>query len=322
VWAKRLTWIPSSWIPDECFSKPQSDLTDHPAVLHTFHKSYGVAKMASMLPPPQPQTNPSKRPIGITPSSNHDSDSDPDSDSDTATPIAGAPATPRYLAPNPQEVASQRLLDQLRSTLVEGYPPASNYCCGGNVLVSANPPTSSQDSSKAPIVSPPVILRFDDTATGRSSKLHFPPDDEDEKGKGKLSAGIEDLQRFCTTEIAAEDDGGTKDTRAESRGRSARMEREKFAVDFHPADFGILDAIKQVLLPGAVEGGIEAAKRKEKGKQSGNGNENWSERKEHRGVRAELCQLNVSVMKHFTTCNADYDVNRFMATHRQKGSGH
>ena len=278
--------------------------------------------MASMPPPPpQPQPNPTKRPIGINPSSSHDSDSDPESDSDTATPLVGAPATPRYLAPNPQEIASQRLLDQLRSTLVEGYSSAGNYCCGGNVLVSANPPTSHQDSSKEPIVSPPVILRFDDTTTGRSSKLQFPPESEDEKGKGKLNAGIEDLQRFCTTEIAAEDEGGTKDTRAESRGRSARMDRENFAVDFHPSDVGILDAIKQVLLPGAVEVGIEAAKR-EKGKETGNGNENCSERKEHLGIRAELCQLNVRETTGFDTCKADYDVNRSMATHRRKGLGH
>jgi hypothetical protein len=80
-------------------------------------------------------------------------------------------------------------------------------------------------------------------------------------------------------------------------------------VDFHPSDFGILDAIKQVLLPGAKAQGVaqstgEAVKGKGKGKESGNGNDNWSERKEHWGVRAELCQLNVSFITKptFTKC--------------------
>lgn len=248
--------------------------------------------MGSMPPPPQPPANPSRRPMRITPSNHHDFDSDPESDSDTATPLAGAPATPRYLAPDPQEVASQRLLDQLKSAVAEGYPSAGNYCCGGTIVVSGNP-TLFQDYSKAPGLCPPVVLRFD-TSTVGSSRLKFPPDPEDEEGKGKPRAGIEDLLDFCTTDVAAEDDGGGKETRDESRGRFARMERDKFSVDFHPSDFGILDAIKQVLMPGAVESGIEAVNSKEKGKGTGTGNENWSERKEHHGVRAELCQLNVS----------------------------
>ncbi|TVY89978.1 hypothetical protein LAWI1_G004992, partial [Lachnellula willkommii] len=213
--------------------------------------------MASMPPPPQPLPNPSKHPIGITPYSHHDSDSDPESDSDTATPLAGAPVTPRFLAPDPQEAASQRLLDQLRSALVEG-----------NRLV------SSQDSSKSPLVSPPIILRFD-TTSGSSYKLRFPPDADDERSEGGLDVGIEELQKFCTTEIAAEDDGGAKDTRGESRGRSAKLDRDKFAVDFHPSDFGILDAIKQVLLPGAVESRNEAAREKEKAPVLGD--EAWDE---------------------------------------------
>ncbi|TVY24123.1 hypothetical protein LHYA1_G006671 [Lachnellula hyalina] len=250
--------------------------------------------MASMPPPPQPLPNPSKHPIGITPYSHHDSDTDPESDSDTATPLAGAPVTPRFLGPDPQEAASQRLLDQLKSALVEGCPSAGNYCCGGEVPISRNRPTSSQDSFKTPLVCPPIILRFD-TTSGGSSKLRFPPDADDERSKGELDVGIEELQKFCTTEIAAEDDGGAKDTRGESRGRSARLDRDKFAVDFHPSDLGILDAIKQVLLPGAVESRNEAVRRKEKGKETGKENERWSERREHWGVRAELCQLNQHV---------------------------
>ncbi|TVY81519.1 hypothetical protein LSUE1_G002849 [Lachnellula suecica] len=233
-----------------------------------------------MAPSPPPQTNPPKRPIGIIPSPNHDSDSDPESDSDLAT--------PRYLPPNPQELASQRLLDQLKSAVVEGYPSTGNYCCGGNIPISAHPSVSPKDSSKTPIVSPPIVLRFD-TTTGGTAKLRFPPDPEDEKGKGKQRDANEELLACCTTEVAAEDDGGARD---ESRGRSARLDRESFAVDFHPSDFGILDAIKQVLLPGARFGsdGAEAVKGKGKAEE---GNESYCKRKEHWGVRAELSQLNL-----------------------------
>ncbi|TVY39990.1 hypothetical protein LSUB1_G002010 [Lachnellula subtilissima] len=232
--------------------------------------------MASMPPPPQPLPNPSKHPIGKTPYSHHDSESDPESDSDTATPLAGAPVTPRFLAPDPQEAASQRLLDQLKSALVEGYP--------WPVITAAEV----MSLSRGIALPPPKIRPRRHSYVLQSSCGSIPL-----LGAHLSSASLQTLMTKILR--AAEDDGGAKDTRGESRGRSARLDREKFAVDFHPSDFGILDAIKQVLLPGAVESRNEAVREKEKRKETGKENEKWSERKEHWGVRAELCQLNQHV---------------------------
>lgn len=56
------------------------------------------------------------------------------------------------------------------------------------------------------------------------------------------------------------------------------MDAELFSSNFHPGEYGILDAVKQVLLPGF-----------------GVGRDGKVGREEHRGVRAELYKLNVSL---------------------------
>lgn len=251
--------------------------------------------MALMPPPPPPPT--SHHPIGTSPEErgfDHDSDSDPESDTDTATPSALSPSTPRRLPGTSDDEASERLLDQLKSA-VEGYPSLANYCCGGSIPISTSSRSSPsfQDSSKAPVTSPPITLRFD-TPSGSVTKLNLPAPPEDEKGKSKRKFEVEDLLAACTPDSVGDDRPG-RGHRVKSRRSLAKLEKDKFSVDVHPADLGILDTIKQVLLPDLkLQSGDSSGKGKGRSLWDGVGTESWREREEHWGVRAELCELSVS----------------------------
>jgi hypothetical protein len=257
------------------------------------------ATMDLMPPPPPPPT--SHRPSPLSSSINADEqdsgfDSEPESDTDTATPSALSPSTPRRIPFNSDdEEASERLLDQLRSA-VEGYPSYANYCCGGSIpisLASRNSP-SFQDSSKAAVTSPPITLRFD-TPTGSVQKLSLPPTPEEEKGKGNKKVEVEELLASCTPDIIGDDKAG-RGQRVRSRRSSARLDKDKFSVDIHPADLGILDTIKQVLLPDLkLQSSDHSGKGKGRSLWDGVGTESWREREEHWGVRAELCDLTVGL---------------------------
>jgi hypothetical protein len=255
--------------------------------------------MDLMPPPPPPPT--SHRPIRESPSvekidEDSSSESEPESDTDTATPSALSPSTPRRISFNSDdEEASERFLEQLR-TAIEGYPSFANYCCGGSIPISTtsrNSP-SFQDSSKAPVTSPPVTLRFD-TPTGSVQKLSLPPSPEEEKGKGKRKVEVEELLASCTPDIVGDEKAG-RVQRVKSRRSSARLDKDKFSVDVHPADLGILDTIKQVLLPDLkLQSSDDGGKGKGRSLWDGVGTESWREREEHWGVRAELRDMTVII---------------------------
>lgn len=69
---------------------------------------------------------------------------------------------------------------------------------------------------------------------------------------------------------------GGEDVLDETYRKAGKLDRSQFAIDFHPHDYGIVDAISQILLPDFRSPGMEG-------------------RGEHRGVFAELYKLNVGV---------------------------
>jgi hypothetical protein len=72
-------------------------------------------------------------------------------------------------------------------------------------------------------------------------KVQFPvPRTEGEEG------GLEELLHACGP--AAFGCNG-KDVLDESYRKAAKLDRSQFAVDFHPHDYGIVDAVAQTLLP-------------------------------------------------------------------------
>jgi hypothetical protein len=160
-----------------------------------------------------------------------------------------------------QDLASRGILDNLRSSL-EGYQATANYCLGGGIPISTLLQSSTDfTASKSPITAPPFALRFDTPSLG--GKVTFPSSD---------SSGLEQLLQACTPATFG---SGGKDVLDETYRKAEKLDRANFSVDFHPHDYGILDAIAQTLLPSIYP----------LGKKEG--------REEHWGVKAELYKLNV-----------------------------
>jgi hypothetical protein len=135
-----------------------------------------------------------------------------------------------------QDLASRGILDNLRSSL-EGYHATANYCLGGSIPISSLTQSASTDftASKSPIRAPPFALRFDTPSSG--GKVIFPSSESSE---------LEQLLKACTPATFG---SGGKDILDETYRKARKLDRGNFSVDFHPHDYGILDAIAQTLLP-------------------------------------------------------------------------
>ena len=110
----------------------------------------------------------------------------------------------------------------------------SNYVCGG--FINVNPawdgiPTRTQLS-----MCPPIVVRFDgDGAT----KLTFPID-------------LHSLEQNALDQLLQGSDQATfgykgKDVLDESYRKATKLDSSKFSTNFHPHDYGIIDAIRQTL---------------------------------------------------------------------------
>jgi hypothetical protein len=170
-----------------------------------------------------------------------------------------------------QALAAQSVFNDLKNSL-KGYESAAAYCCGGSLPLSSTPSSNAFNSAKAPITSPPVVIRFDRPHPSNAiSKITFPsiPDQrESEEELGKL------LEACAPATFGV----GAKDVLDESYRKAGKLDRSQFSTDWHPADYGILDTIAQTLLP---ESSTSLGEKEDR-------------RAEHWGVRAELYKLNVS----------------------------
>lgn len=95
----------------------------------------------------------------------------------------------------------------------------------------------------------------------------------------------------------------------EKRGKVGVLDRSQFSMDWHPADYGIVDAIAQTLLPetslNPLQGDDDPASTSDQAQSSTESppqsrfiveseERDKRARDEHWGVKAELYQLNVS----------------------------
>jgi hypothetical protein len=178
-----------------------------------------------------------------------------------------------------QELAEQRVISQLKDA-IQGFQATANYACGGTIPISTSVSEEgpAYGSSRRPITTPPIIIRFD-TARGGMGKVEFPApptrndeDDDEEEEDG----GLKDLLEACTPATFG---SGGKGVLGESYRKARKLDRRNFATDFHPHDYGIVDAIKQTLLPGINRPVL--------------GLDGRNACAEHWGVVAELYKLNV-----------------------------
>ena len=178
-------------------------------------------------------------------------------------------------------LAERRVLDDLRAA-VRGYQATANYCVGGSIPITASKERS-YSSSKKPITAPPVVVRFDTpNGRGKTGKVEFPVHGiqgrEDREGAVQGEGELEELMQACAPATFG---WLGKDVLDESYRKAGKLDRSQFAVDFHPHDFGIVDAVAQTLLPSFGRMKLEG--------------ENVSQ--EHWGVVAELYKLNVGRLR-------------------------
>ncbi|EAS28553.3 uncharacterized protein CIMG_09757 [Coccidioides immitis RS] len=139
--------------------------------------------------------------------------------------------------PSLERVCSTSILKNLRAA-IEGKRDLALFSCGGNITIVRRSTLTAPPDASRPRESPPVDIYWRSTVGAVTSAVTLP-----------LEGGpLEPLIR-------------------------RKLDSDCFATSFHPANFGILDAIEQILLPGVI---------------SPKDNE-----REFRRVRAELCKLNV-----------------------------
>lgn len=163
--------------------------------------------------------------------------------------------------PTLSQAAERQVLKQLKEA-VTGEQTTANYCCGGviptsTIIEETGPRSAVFGDRTRPAVSPPVVIRWDDpTNDNLTRKIQFPL-------SGKSSSLV--LDAFLA---ACQPSNGLHPT--------------QFSTNFNLHDYGILDAINQILLP-EYDGHI------------------LSNRKEHLGLVAELVKLNASALKNVDT---------------------
>ena len=177
------------------------------------------------------------------------------------------------------------MLDDLK-VAVCGYQATANYCLAGSITIKESR-ENCYNLSKEPITAPPVIVRYDTlNGKGGMAKVEFPVAKSqgmgDEEGEERGDEGVEDLLQAC--------DPATFGCEGEdvSYRKAGKLDRSQFAVDFHPHDYGIVDAVAQTLLPSFGAMKLDG--------------ENVSQ--EHWGVVAELYKLIVRCIGRYWYCGS------------------
>jgi hypothetical protein len=148
------------------------------------------------------------------------------------------------------QFAEKQFLDQLKE-VVEDYQSKASYCCGGSIPISVSPTGPSFANStncENQITTPPVAFRWDISGDGAACAIHFPLTEIKNLNSTK-STLFNELLRSCASATFGRKD---KDILDESYRKAGKLDRSQFSVDFHPHDYGILDAISQICFPRSV----------------------------------------------------------------------
>lgn len=123
----------------------------------------------------------------------------------------------------------------------------TSFACGGTVpVIAADDNISGVSWVATPdqlISSRPVNVFWSSKDDGSALKITLPTNDD------RSSASVEKLAADCSP---ASFGRGGEDVLDESYRRAGKMELKDFATSFHPADFGLVQNIEQVLLPSII----------------------------------------------------------------------
>lgn len=215
--------------------------------------------------PPAPTSSQTSRNVAQTPS--RASSSEDGSDAESAVPFTrSAPPAP---------TTNQEILNDLRLCL-QPQSSTHNSFCGGSVPIQGSPPPLGSETVQQRPASTrgAFTLRFD-KLDGSVSKVQFPHTKD-------LNASFQQLFQACSP--------------SESGTDARELNATRFSLNFHPADFGIVDTIAQLLLPGIKK----HATRHDK-------TQGIIRRVDHWGVRAESGSLVVSFALRAVKCHVAAD---------------
>ena len=124
-------------------------------------------------------------------------------------------------------MAEGRLIGQLTDA-VTGYHATAKFSCGGSVPIDIRSTTRYRDftSTKTPITSPPVIIRWHAPSGDVSGKITFPVP----KGKQEV---LEELVKDCQPATYGCGGEDILDDRIRSSGKP---ESSEFSTNFNPYD--------------------------------------------------------------------------------------
>ncbi|WEW55731.1 oxidoreductase [Emydomyces testavorans] len=161
--------------------------------------------------------------------------------------------------------ALTNLLKQLGSA-VDGQQAIATFTCGGSIEVTREPELRKELG--APLRdSQAITIAWWPESGGNPRRIQLPAAD------GESSNGLSSLEQLVRDCSPAKFGCGDQDVLDLSYRDAGKLDAENFCCSFHPADFGILDTIEQMLLPS-----ISTMQQNEL---------------EFRRVRAELYKLNV-----------------------------
>jgi hypothetical protein len=186
-----------------------------------------------------------------------------DSDSDGPPPSPPAPFSfekKKKPMSSLQKQAEKVVLKQITDALSGLHAPAQ-YCCGGRVLTTLSPESSTTLKNATTPVSPPIVLRWDDPTDNDNDnprRIRLPIAVGTSKGNSVAFSVIDNsrLLKACNP--------------------TGTLPGSQFSTNFDPHYLGIIDVVTQALLPGIESSLLQG-------------------RPEHRGVSAQLTHLQVSI---------------------------
>ena len=144
-----------------------------------------------------------------------------------------------------KEYVNTTLIKELAVAL-KGKAAITTFTYGGSVPIADLSPNDPPDSKHGP--TPPVTLTWDSRTSPELAKITFSLSADGEKSPVALETLLSDSHP-ATFGF----DG--QDILNESYRKASKLDTSTFSTNFHPHDYGIVDAVQQVLFPSTVKGG-------------------------------------------------------------------
>ncbi|KAL2830432.1 hypothetical protein BJY01DRAFT_260876 [Aspergillus pseudoustus] len=138
-----------------------------------------------------------------------------------------------------EESALTESYRQLRN-LIEDERSMASFACGGSIPITVH---THIGENRSLVACPPVSVFWSKRDDAAAQKLVLPVDGTDHQ------TDLDALRRLVTECDPASFGRGEQDVIDPEYRKAGKLDSNQFATSFHPADYGILDNVGQVLLP-------------------------------------------------------------------------